>query len=166
MTKIIIRPQKVSDAKRFFEILNNDNFRYFQTRPKSIRDEIKFLKSNPEKRRKNIQHNYAILFGKEIVGGCGIRVDQHRSYIGEVGYFIDEKYWGKGIATTAVKQLEKIGFGKLKLHRITILMDPRNKASEKVAKKSGYKKEGLMKEAIKNTKQGVFRDSYLYAKVK
>jgi RimJ/RimL family protein N-acetyltransferase len=40
--------------------------------------------------------------------------------MGELGYFVDEKYWGKGIATEAVKLAEKIGFGKLGLKRIEI----------------------------------------------
>jgi ribosomal-protein-alanine N-acetyltransferase len=164
--KVKIRPQKISDAKRFFEILNNDNFVYFPTRPKSLREEIEYLKKNTKRKANNFQHNFSILYGTEVVGACGLRVDQHRGYIGEIGYFVDEKYWGKGIATEAVRLVEKFGFEKLKLHRIVILMNPKNKASEKVAKKSGYKKEGKMKEVIKDFKSNTFRDSYLYAKVK
>ncbi len=80
-----------------------------------------------------------------MVGGCGIKIDQHRTFIGEIGYFLDEEYWGKGIVTKAVKILEKIGFQKLGLKRIEVLMDPRNIGSEKVAIKCGYKKEGTMK---------------------
>jgi len=65
-------------------------------------------------------------------------------FIGEIGYFLDEAYWGRRITTRAVKILEKIGFKKLNLKRIEILMHPKNVASEKVAIKCGYKKEGKM----------------------
>jgi [ribosomal protein S5]-alanine N-acetyltransferase len=59
---------------------------------------------------------------------------------------------------------EKIGFKKLKLSRIEILMQPANKASEKVAIKNGYIKEGKMRKAFRS-KEGKMKDCYLYAKV-
>lgn len=131
-----------------------------------MKEEIKFLNKNPEWRKKNFAYNFSILLGKIVIGGCGIHINQHRSHIGEIGYFVDEKYWGKGAATKAVKFLEKIGFGKLKLRRIEILMDPKNKASKKVAIKNRYKKEGLMKRVVFSKKDDDFHDCYLYAKVK
>lgn len=164
MPKIEIRPQKVSDAKRFFEILKNPNFKFLTTEVKSIDDEIKFLKQNPEKRKRNIEHNYSILYDKFVVGYCGIKINQQRNFIGEIGYFIDEKFWGKGIATQAVKKLEIVGFSKLGLKRIEIIMDIKHKVSEKVTLKCGYKKEGIMKKSLKN--KNYYFDAYLYAKVK
>ena len=164
MAKVKLRYQKVSDAKRFYEILNNPNFLYFEVRPESIESEREWLKKNPEKRRDNVEYNYSILYDNKLVGACGIKIDQHRKYIGEIGYFLDEKYWGRGITTRAVRLLEKIGFKTLKLARIEVLMDPRNIASERVAIKCGYQKEGTMKKVIK--RKNTFHDCYLYAKVK
>ena len=164
MPKVELRFQKISDAKRFYEILSNPNFIYFTADPKSVEDEIKWLKKVSEKRKINLEHNYTILYDGEIVGGCGIKIDQHRNYIGEIGYFIDEAYWGKGIAVRAVKMLEKIAFDKLKFKRLTILMNPKNRSSEKVAIKAGYKKEGTMRKAYYG--KGKYFDSHLYAKVK
>ena len=164
MLKIELRPQKVSDAKRFYEILKNPNFKFFTMGVKNVNDEINFLKQNSEKRRKKIQYNYSILCDKSVIGGCGIKINQQRRFIGEIGYFIDEKFWGKGITTQAVKKLEKIGFNELKLKRIEIVMNIKHKASERVAIKCGYKKEGLMKKSLKNKNR--YFDAYLYAKVK
>lgn len=163
MAKVEIRNQKISDAKRFYEILNNPHFVFFRVGPKNIEEEKIFLRQNANKRKKNIAHNYSILYNGKLIGGCGININQHRKYIGEIGYFIDEKYWSRGITTKAVKILEKIGFHKLDLKRIEIVMDIKNIASRQVAIKCGYRKEGLMKKAIKN--RGKFRDAYLYAKV-
>jgi len=162
--KVELRNQRVSDAKRFFEILNNPNFKYFKVRPKDVKSERKFLIKNKEKRKNNFEYNYAILYNKKLIGGCGIKIDQHRKFIGEIGYFLDEAYWGRRITTRAVKILEKIGFKKLNLKRIEILMHPKNVASEKVAIKCGYKKEGKMKKAIESG--GKLHDTNLYAKVR
>lgn len=164
MPKVKIQPQRVSDAKRFYEILKNPNFIFLRTKVESVADEVKFLRKNAWRRRKNIEYNYTIIFDENIVGGCGIKINQNRKFIGEIGYFVDEKYWGKGIAAQAVKKLEKLGFQKLKLKRIEIIMDIRHKASEKVAIKRRYKKEGVMRKAIENS--GRYFDAYLYAKTK
>ncbi len=164
MAKVELRPQRVSDAKRFYQIIGNPDFKFLRIPLDSIKDEIKFLKQNASRRRKNFAYNYTILCDGEIVGGCGIKIDQHRTFNGEIGYFVDQISWGKGIATQAVKKLERIGFDELGLNRIEILMNVRHRASEKVAIKCGYKKEGLMKKAIKTDKS--YYDAFLYAKVK
>lgn len=164
MSKITIRYQKVSDAKRFYEILSNPNFIYFTSKPKSIEDEKKWLKGNRERRKNNFEWSYAILYGDKIVGAVGIKINSHRKYVGEIGYFLDEKYWGKGITTEAVKLAEKEGFDKLGLTRIEIVMQPENKGSEKVAIKCGYNKEGLLKKAVEGT-DGKKKDVLMYAKV-
>lgn len=144
MFKIKLRYQKISDAKRFFEILNNSNFIYFPVRPKTLKEEINFLKTSGKKRRLNISHNFSIICQNKLVGGCGLKINQHRKQIAEIGYFVDEKFWSRGITTAAVKELEKIAFKKLGIKRIEILMRPANKASEKVAIKNGYQREGLL----------------------
>lgn len=164
MKKISIRPQRITDAKRFFDILNNDNFQYFEARPKTVKEEIDYLKKNSNKRKKHFEYNFTILYGKEIVGGCGIRIDQHRTHNAEIGYFVDEKYWGKGIATTVVKLIEKKAFNELKLIRIETYIHPKNIGSIKVALKNKFKKEGILKKRL--FLRGKYCDAVLLAKVK
>lgn len=164
MPKIKLRPQKLSDAKRFYEILNNPNFVYFGAQPKTVAAEKKWLKESIKQRKNKVVLGYTILYGREIAGSIGIKINYHRRYVGELGYCIDEKYWGKGIASRAVKLVEAIGSKKLKLVRIEIVMQPANAASEKVAIKNGYLKEGLMHKAFRD-KKGNMKDCYLYAKV-
>ena len=110
---ISLRYQQVKDAKRFFKILQSPNFTYFKVQVKSIEEEKKFLRKNKEKIKNNTEHNFTIIFKNQIVGAIGIMI-QKRVYIGEIGYFIDEKNWGKGIATKAVKLIEE------KLHLVKI----------------------------------------------
>lgn len=165
MSKIELRFPKISDAKRYYEILSNKNFIYFNANVKSVAEEKKWLADAGKKRKNNLEWNYAITLAGQVVGAIGMKINQHRKYIGEIGYFIDENYWGQGIASQAVKLIEKEGFKKMGLKRIEIIMLPKNKASEKVAIKNNYHKEGLMKKAIK-AKDGKMKDVYLYAKVK
>ena len=50
-TKIELRHQRLSDAKRFFEILNNPNFKYFHVCPKDVEAEREFLRQNINKKK-------------------------------------------------------------------------------------------------------------------
>jgi len=163
LMKIELRPQRVYDARRFFEILSNPNFVYFPVKPKSIEEEKKFLRLNSEKRKNKLEFNFSIIYNRVHVGAIGVRIDQFRSHIGEIGYFIDEKYWGRGIITQSVKELEKFILSNLKLKRIEIRMAKGNKASQRIAIKCGYKKEGLMRKML--LVKDIWHDCYLYAKI-
>ncbi len=162
---IKLRYPKVSDAEKYLRILNNPKFRYFGSRPRSVKEEEKWLKECPRKRRKGLEHNYAITLHGELIGGCGIKVDQHRKHNVEVGYFVDEKHWGKGIATHIVKLLEEIAFDKMNAVRIEILCHPKNKASIRVAEKNGYKKEGVHKAKVVG-RTGKYEPAVVLAKVR
>ncbi len=164
MNLVKIRPQRTTDAKRFFEILNNNNMIYFGVRPSSFEDEKEFLLLNSNKRKNNFEHNYTILYDSIIVGAISIVINQHLKYIGEIGYFIDEIYWNKGIATEAVKLIENIGFNDLNLERIEIVTIPENIGSLKVAEKCNYQKEGLLRKRLNLF--GKYYNAYLYAKIK
>ncbi|MFW9878363.1 MAG: GNAT family N-acetyltransferase [Candidatus Thorarchaeota archaeon] len=164
MKKIELKYPRVSNAKRYFDILNNPGFKYFRVSINSVKDEEKWLKDCPKRRKNNYSYDYSIFYNNKLVGGIGIKINQHEQYIGEIGYFVDKNYWNKGIATAAVKKAEKIGFNKLRLKRIEIRININNKASQKVAIKSGYKKEGTLKKAMEL--KGKYYDAILYAKVR
>ena len=162
MVNIKLESMRLKHAKRFYEILNNKNFKYFVI-VDSLKKEKEFIRKIREKEKLGLIKEFAILYRNKVVGGCGIKINQHRKFIGELGYFVDESYWGKGIATAAVKKLEKYCKEKLKMTRIEILMDSRNKASRKVAINSGYRKEGRQKKKIEVN--GKYFDCYIYAKI-
>jgi [ribosomal protein S5]-alanine N-acetyltransferase len=164
MPKVKIRPQELFDAERLFEIITHTNLEFIEIPIKTLEEERYFLHLNEAKRKANFEYNYSILFCGKLVGACGIRIDQHRPWVGEIGYFVDGNYQRKGIATEAVRQIEKVGFEKLDLQRIVILMDTRNLASERVAQKCGYKKEGIMKKVHRVGED--YYDCFLYAKTR
>ena len=162
--QLTIRYQQVGDARRFVEILNNPNFLYFPAKPKTIEEEKKFLRKNAALRQSGEQLNYSILMNGAVVGAAGIHIEPRRNYSGEIGYFVDEAYWGRGIACEAVRQLEEIAFTDLSIIRIEINMLKQNKASERVAIKCGYRKEGIGRKKL--PLNGEYLDCYVYSKVR
>lgn len=65
-----------------------------------------------------------------------------------VGYALFNKYWGLGYAEEAVTALIDIAFRDHKLHRIVAGIEPDNKKSIKLAKKLGFRKEGIAKRVV------------------
>lgn len=164
MSEVKIRPQELFDAERFLEIITHTNLEFIEFPIKTLEEEKYFLQLNEAKRKANFEYNYSILYYGRLIGACGIKIDQHRPWVGEIGYFIDRDYQEKGIATEAVKQLEKVGFEKLDLQRLIILMDTRNPASERVAQKCKYEKEGILKKVHRIGED--YYDCFLYAKTR
>jgi ribosomal-protein-alanine N-acetyltransferase len=164
MNGLRIRYQQVSDAKRFYEILNHPDFIFFPAKPKSIKEEREFLRTNRTLRQDKRCYNYSVLLNDRVVGAIGIKVSPHYPEGCEIGYFIDRKYWGKGIAPAAVHLIENACFEKLGMHRIEILTLKQNKASIRVAEKCGYHKEGIQRQKVKY--KGKWADVYMFAKVK
>jgi RimJ/RimL family protein N-acetyltransferase len=78
-----------------------------------------------------------------FVGGTGFHVrggDSARYY--EIGYWCRTPLTGHGYVTEAVKALLRLAFRAPEVHRVEIRCDPRNRASERVIRKAGLKKEG------------------------
>ena len=161
--KVEIRPQRVKEAKRFLEILSNPNFTFIPAKPKTIEEEKQFLGLNTEKRKLKSEFNFSIFFNDKLVGAIGVRIDPFRSYIGEIGFFIDEKYWNKGMTSTALNQIEDFVESNLNLKRLEIRSATKNRASQKVAVNSGYKKEGILRKAL--SVQNKLYDCYLFSKL-
>ncbi|MBS2968288.1 GNAT family N-acetyltransferase [Metabacillus sp. KIGAM252] len=68
---------------------------------------------------------------------------------GFIGYFMDERYNGRGYTTEAVNLLVQYAFEELKLHRIEAGVMPHNIGSIKVLTKAGFHKEGLARKNVK-----------------
>ncbi|MDD9953859.1 MAG: GNAT family N-acetyltransferase [Candidatus Woesearchaeota archaeon] len=155
---ITLRPYRITDAEPFYHIMQSKKFLYWGVGPKSVAEERKIIRKLQRNRKKKLEYCYTIVYKKKIVGGCGIKT-YGPPHIGELGYFVDEHYWNKGIATAAVKELEKLA-KKIGVKRAEIRVVPKNKASAKVAKKCGYEKEGRLQAAIQLGKKYVAADVY------
>jgi RimJ/RimL family protein N-acetyltransferase len=105
---------------------------------------------------------YAIVIRGEAVGGIGVHprkdVERHSA---EIGYWLGEDFWGRGIATAAVSKLSHHALEELDIFRIFATVFASNPASARVLEKAGFLREGIMSRAV--LKQGVLIDAALYA---
>ena len=82
----------------------------------------------------------------------------------EIGYWLGEPFWGRGIVSEAVIAMVQYGFHELGLVRIYAEVFAWNPASMKVLEKAGFKLEGIMRDSA--LKDGQLIDQYLYARIK
>ena len=64
---------------------------------------------------------------------------------GEIGYVVGPRARGRGVATRTLRLLTDWGFSQLELERIELWIDVTNKASEHVAERAGYVREGVLR---------------------
>lgn len=109
--------------------------------------------------------NRAIDLDGECVGVVGVRFGEHeRLYSAEIGYWLGEAFWGRGIMTRAVSEMTQAVFDETEVVRLSAPVYSPNGPSMRVLEKCGYALEAIHKAAI--FKNGEFLDEHLYVKFK
>jgi RimJ/RimL family protein N-acetyltransferase len=108
---------------------------------------------------------FAIVLDNKVIGSIGVfRCENIHNRTAELGYYIGEPYWGKGIMTSAVQQACEYVFAHSDILRIFAEPFSYNIASCRVLEKAGFQFEGLLrKNAFKN---GKIVDMKMYALVR
>jgi len=147
---VIIRPLKEVDAIRMVELANNinicENLRDGFPHPYTLEDAEVFISKFKDQTEAKI---FGVEYRGEYVGNIGLvqESDVYRKSA-ELGYFIGEPYWNKGIATKAINLVCEFGFNNLDIVRIHCGIYEYNKASQRVLEKCGFEKEGVFEKAI------------------
>lgn len=104
----------------------------------------------------------AILYEGELAGSIGLH-SQHDIWRknAELGYWLAEPLWGKGLMTEAVKQMVKWGFENMDVTRIFARPFGRNKGSQKVLEKAGLTLEARIQDGF--FKNGKYEDELIYS---
>ncbi len=130
--------------------------------PFTIKDASEFISLQLEKipaQRKLIYWN------NHFVGEIGIRLNQDVFRLSaEMGYFIGESFWGKGITTKAIQLMTKYAFTTFNIIRIEAGVFDFNKASMRVLEKNGFYLESIKQKAV--FKNGKIIDDYIWVKLK
>lgn len=105
--------------------------------------------------------NYAITVAGECVGCIGLtyKKNEHAHSV-ELGYWLGEAVWGKGIASWAVNEMISIVFKKPRIRRIIASAISPNVGSIRVLEKNGFELEGVFKEGM--YLRGVYYDECVY----
>lgn len=106
----------------------------------------------------------ALATPQEAIGGIGISPgsDVHR-LTGELGYWLAEPYWGRGIMSEAVRAFCTYAFEQFHLVRIYAEPYAANPASARVLEKAGFQLEAILRSNV--VKDGKILDQCLYARI-
>ena len=163
---VSLRKLELYDASIIAELANNkkiafhmrDGFPY----PYTFKEATEFIKFTQQDKSNAI---FGVEYNNEIVGATGLHGQEDiNRFSMELGYWIGEAFWSKGIATKAVALIIDYGFKNLDINRIFAGTIEGNLASSKVLERNNFKLEGVSrKSAFKNE---TFKDEYHFAILK
>lgn len=152
-----IRKWKLSDAEDLAAALSNtkiqNNLRDGLPYPYTEKDGTEYI-TDMLSADEDQTFAFAVTADSKVVGSIGVfRQENIHRQTGELGYYIAEEYWGKGIMTEAVKQICTYVFDKSDMIRIYAEPFAYNAASCRVLEKAGFQYEGTLRNnAVKNGK--------------
>lgn len=154
---VTIRKWEMSDAEALAKALSNkkvmDNLRDGLPYPYTEDDAKQYinamLAADPAD-----TFAYAVCVDGKVVGSIGaFRQENIHNRTAELGYYLAEEQWGKGIMTQAVRQLCEVIFETTDILRIFAEPFSHNAGSRRVLEKAGFNFEGTLKNnAFKNGK--------------
>jgi putative acetyltransferase len=103
----------------------------------------------------------------KMIGSIGLEEDSKRPGTGcmELGYAMDEGFWGRGLMTEAAEAVIRCGFLTMELPAVSIYHYPANHRSKRVIEKCGFHFEGILRKANR-IYSGEIRDTACYSLVK
>jgi RimJ/RimL family protein N-acetyltransferase len=107
------------------------------------------------------EHRLAITLDGDVVGGIGMGVNSHE-HRGTIGYWVAAPARRNGICTRALRLLCRHALDELELQRLELITDRDNVASQRVAEKVGFQREGVLRAHIRHP-DGRIRDSVMFS---
>ena len=157
-----LRGYRDQDRRALVKYANNANIaRFLRDRfphPYTRNDALAWIQYVREQPSGTI---FAIANKKELIGNIGLYLqeDVYRCSA-EVGYWLAEEFWGRGIATAAVCAMSDVAFSRSDLVRIFACVFETNIGSCRVLEKAGFTLEGVHRRAV--LKSGRFVGERVY----
>ena len=163
---IEFKPHRIDFAKEFAKLKNTpetlDNGYDKTPNPYTEKDALEFISKEVGKQP---LERFLIYWNNEVAGEIGITLkDDIFRLNAEIGYFISKEFWGKGLATEALKKMTAYTFENFEVVRIFAGVIDYNVGSMKVLEKSGYYLESRRKQAV--IKKGKIIDDCIWVKLK
>ncbi|XP_074319110.1 uncharacterized protein LOC141656077 [Silene latifolia] len=112
-----------------------------------------------------VNHSYykVICLNNRAIGAISVILNEGNDKCrGELGYVLGSQFWGKGIATWAVKMVVSTIFEERpELERVEALVDVENVGSQKVLEKVGFVREGVLRKYV--VQKGRTRDMVMFS---
>lgn len=163
---IVLRPFLPQDGPALVRHANNRNV------SRNLRDAFPFPYTPADAENwlahandDGLERSFAITGDGAVIGGIGLKREFDVNRLSnEIGYWLGEEYWGRGIATAAVVALTSWAFHELEIVRIWGGVFSSNRPSCRVLEKAGYRYEGTLRSSI--FKDGVIYDQLVYARLR
>jgi len=166
--KIILRPWSLIDAPSLVSNANNknisDNLKDSFPHPYSLENAVSFINLAISQKKEDAVF-WAIDMNGEAIGCISghLKKDVYKKNV-EIGYWLGQRYWGKGIITDCIKEVTHYFFSNFDIERIFAVIYASNTGSQKAIQKAGFIHEATLKRNVfKNNK---LLDSYVYALLK
>jgi [ribosomal protein S5]-alanine N-acetyltransferase len=165
LKRSIIRTPRVEDAPALAKHANNRNvwrnLRDLMPHPYSLADAEQFIARCLAEERPT---KFVIEVAGEAAGSMGLVLKQDIERIGaELGYWLAEPYWGRGILSEAVPAFTEWAVKEYGLMRVEAIVFEWNGASARVLEKAGYVREGTLRRSA--VKDGQVIDRWVYGYV-
>lgn len=154
--RLNLRPMVEKDASRVYSYRNQAEVSTFQGwTPESIKEVEDFAQSmqmhslcTPE-----LWHQLVIELRpnqsqpSHVIGDIAYRIDSETQKQAELGIALDPEFQQQGYALEATRTLVDFLFNGFNLHRVHVVIDPRNHASRRLFERVGFRLEGVLKSA-------------------
>lgn len=163
-----IREWKLEDAEDLAAVISDkdvqDNLRDGIPYPYTREDAEEFISAMLSADRNKV-FAFAITADEKVAGSIAVfRQENIHSRTGELGYYLAQDYWGKGLMPEAVKQICDYVFCNTDMIRIFAEPFAQNIRSCRVLEKAGFQYEGTLRcNAVKN---GLVMDMKMYARLR
>ena len=162
----LLRKIKIEDRFQLADIANNRkiwlNLRDKFPHPYALEDADFYINMILQE---DPQYSFAIEVDGKFAGMVGLLpMDDVYRKTSEIGYWLGEQYWGKGIMTEACQLVTDYGFDTLGFIRLHAGVFEHNVGSMRILEKCGYRKDCVFEKAI--IKDGKICDEHRYSIVR
>ncbi|WP_283680099.1 GNAT family protein [Lentilactobacillus sp. Marseille-Q4993] len=157
-----------SDAEELVRLIADDRKNLAQYLPwaettMTASDEQEFIKFSYEQMAAGNLLLTVITVNGHPAGMIDIHQINQTNHAGQIGYWLGREYRGAGVMTSCLREMEKIAFNELALHRLELIADIKNKPSRDVAIRLDYHEDGILKDYLFHTNE--YHDVVLYSKI-
>lgn len=169
-TKITLRPYELSDANDVYVAVQESMSDLARWLPwchpgYSYADAVNWIRVTQDGRATGKMYDFGIFDeAGRFVGGCGINGINATERLANLGYWVRSSRTGRGIASTAAREVARWAFVNTSLNRLEIVVAVGNVGSERAALKAGAEREGVLRQRL--ILDGQSRDAYMFSIVR
>jgi ribosomal-protein-alanine N-acetyltransferase len=162
--EIVLRPWRLEDVARVTEICQDPEIVRWTLVPSPYEEEHarNWIEQTLRDWDDRAHATFAITHERgEVVGAIGLRLQRNYALNGSIGYWVAREARGRGVATAALRLLAQWAFEEARLPRLELVTDPDNIASQRVAERAGFRREGVLRSYIE--RRGERQDCVIFS---